>query len=117
MNEAEARLRLFEAVTRLVLELASRQPVVLFLDDLPWADAASLDLLSYALRRWTDVGAAPPLACRRALRRPRSAAGFRTDARAVVEHSQPRNRFRARDPSPSRSRSDKPTASVIWHSR
>lgn len=52
MNEAEARTRLFEAVTRLVLALAARTPVVLFIDDVPWADVSSLDLLAYAVRRW-----------------------------------------------------------------
>jgi predicted ATPase len=32
-------------------ELASRQPVVLFLDDLHWADASTVDILAYAATR------------------------------------------------------------------
>jgi DNA-binding SARP family transcriptional activator/tetratricopeptide (TPR) repeat protein len=53
-DEPSARLRLFEGVTRLVQALAARAPVVLFLDDLHWADEASLDLLHYAVRRWKE---------------------------------------------------------------
>jgi hypothetical protein len=47
-DETTARIRLFEAVTRLVQALGERAPLVLFLDDVQWADAASLDLLHYA---------------------------------------------------------------------
>ncbi|MDQ3965346.1 MAG: AAA family ATPase, partial [Actinomycetota bacterium] len=56
-DEAEARTRLFEAITRLIMALAGRSPVVLFLDDLHWASRASLDVLQYAGRRWTEEGA------------------------------------------------------------
>jgi DNA-binding SARP family transcriptional activator/tetratricopeptide (TPR) repeat protein len=48
---------LFEAIARLVEALAFRTPVVLFLDDLQWADVATLEVLEYAGRRWAEQGA------------------------------------------------------------
>ena len=58
--EAEARTRLYEAVARFGLALAQRGPLLLFVDDLQWADAATLDLLQYAAHRWR-LAAAPVL--------------------------------------------------------
>ena len=58
-EEAEASARLFEAITRLVAALAGLsgdEPVVFFADDLHWASRASLDVLKYAGRRWTEEG-------------------------------------------------------------
>ena len=69
-----ARHRLFEAVAALLCEAAQDRPVVLVLDDLHWADEATLLLLKYLARyprearllivatyRDTDVGAGHPL--------------------------------------------------------
>jgi hypothetical protein len=47
---AAARFRLFDAVVRVLAGLAGRQPLVLVLDDLHWADEASLRLLRFAAR-------------------------------------------------------------------
>lgn len=44
----------FEALVRLTLTVAEQQPLVLFLDDLQWADSATLDWLVYAVRRWQE---------------------------------------------------------------
>jgi DNA-binding SARP family transcriptional activator len=42
--------RLFEATARLVQVWAARRPMVLLLDDMQWADTATLDLLLYLAR-------------------------------------------------------------------
>lgn len=43
--------RLWEAVARLLLALAGLAPVTLFFDDIHWADASTLGLVGYLLRR------------------------------------------------------------------
>src|SRR5579883_1757836 len=43
---------LYEAVARLLRALAQQQPLVLVLEDLHWADQASLDLLAYLADSW-----------------------------------------------------------------
>jgi predicted ATPase/DNA-binding SARP family transcriptional activator len=55
-DELTAKIRLFEAVARLVDTLAQRAPLVLLLDDLHWMDEASLDLVRYLARDWKGHG-------------------------------------------------------------
>ena len=49
-DEGSGRLRAFAALTRLIEEIARLQPVVLALDDMHWADPASIQLLAHLLR-------------------------------------------------------------------
>jgi DNA-binding SARP family transcriptional activator/tetratricopeptide (TPR) repeat protein len=55
-DELSGKLRLFEAVARLLSALAQRAPVVLLLEDLQWIDGASLDLLRYLGHGWKGQG-------------------------------------------------------------
>jgi predicted ATPase len=50
-----ARNHLFEAIARLGQSLASRALLILFIDDVQWADAASLDVLHYLARRFVET--------------------------------------------------------------
>jgi DNA-binding SARP family transcriptional activator len=53
-DEALGYNRLFEATARLVQIWAARRPLVLLLDDMQWADTATLDLLLYLARRLAE---------------------------------------------------------------
>src|SRR4051794_38342630 len=48
---ATERFRSYYAVRELLERLAARQPVVMVLDDLHWADGASLELVAHLIRR------------------------------------------------------------------
>jgi predicted ATPase len=51
LDAAQLRQQIFLAVKELILAEANRQPVVLILEDLHWADEASLDLFEYLVER------------------------------------------------------------------
>jgi len=44
------RDRMYETVSSMILEMARRRPILLFLDDLHWADNATLQLMGYVVR-------------------------------------------------------------------
>jgi len=50
LDVAQERSRLFEGVTQFMIALSRRQPLVLFIDDLHWADRPTLQLLQYLTR-------------------------------------------------------------------
>lgn len=49
-----SQAQLYEPFVQYMLALAKRAPLVLFMDDLQWADSTTLDVLQYAIRRWRD---------------------------------------------------------------
>ena len=51
LEPEQARFRLFDSITTLSENAAERQPLVLMLDDLHWADKPSLLLLEFLARR------------------------------------------------------------------
>ncbi|WP_155056800.1 ATP-binding protein [Streptomyces blattellae] len=54
LPDSGVQFRFFEQAVALVRQTAARRPVVLVVDDLQWADAASLDLLSHLMTRLPD---------------------------------------------------------------
>ena len=57
LKEGANRAQFYEPLVKYTLALSERAPLVLFLDDLQWTDSATLDLLQYAIRRWSDSAA------------------------------------------------------------
>jgi len=55
-DSEEARFRLFDSVTSLLLAAARDRPILLVLDDLHWADEPSLLLLRFAARELASSG-------------------------------------------------------------
>ncbi|MBV9332729.1 MAG: AAA family ATPase [Candidatus Eremiobacteraeota bacterium] len=49
------RMRLFESLFRCVADLAAPRPLLMILEDVHWAEAASLDLLQFLFRRIAGV--------------------------------------------------------------
>ena len=45
------KYQLFDAVSRCLQSISTQQPLLLFLDDLQWADTDTLDLIGYLVRR------------------------------------------------------------------
>ncbi len=56
IDGAFASCRVFEALARLSHALAAQAPLLLFADDIQWADAATLDVFQYLARYWTEHG-------------------------------------------------------------
>jgi class 3 adenylate cyclase len=54
LEPEQARFRFFDSVTTFLKNAAMRQPMVLFLDDLHWADGPSLRLLQFLARELSD---------------------------------------------------------------
>lgn len=63
-DAALARARLFDAVTRLIERLADRAPVLMVVDDLQWADEATVTLLHHLARRLEGDPVAMVATCR-----------------------------------------------------
>ena len=77
---SDARVRLYDAVSRLLASVAQDAPLVLILDDLHWADRDTLRLLRYVAR----VSRGSPLLILGAYRDPEAGGELTTELLAVV---------------------------------
>ena len=57
LDAQSERLRLYESLFRCVADLAAQRPLLLVLEDMHWAESASIDLLQFLLRRVPGVPA------------------------------------------------------------
>ena len=55
-DKAFAALHLFEALAHLTQALATRSPLLVFIDNMQWVDDATLDVFVYLCRRWVAYG-------------------------------------------------------------
>jgi len=55
LDPAQAKLRLFEAITSLLTLVAEERPVVLVIEDVHWADESTRELLDHLARRLTGA--------------------------------------------------------------
>ena len=70
IDEKSLSRRLMDAFSLLLEGLANEQPTMLFLDDLHWADATTLEVLHFFRMRWAEV----PFGLVATVRRPRPGA-------------------------------------------
>ncbi|MBI4851261.1 MAG: tetratricopeptide repeat protein [Acidobacteria bacterium] len=52
-NAEQEKYRIFDYLVRIYLNLSKLRPIILFLDDLQWADELTLDFLAYLMRNTT----------------------------------------------------------------
>ena len=50
LDPIQDEYRLFDGICQVIKKISSKTPVILFLDDIHWADSASLELFSYLVR-------------------------------------------------------------------
>ncbi len=81
------RFRVYQAVRELVERLAARSALVLILDDLQWADGASLELVSYLLRRPPQASVMIALALRTGLGDPAVIKAIADIQRSSIVHT------------------------------
>lgn len=54
LNLHEGKHRMYETISRMTINISKRKPLVMFLDDLNWADTATLHILHYLARNFRD---------------------------------------------------------------